>query len=420
MRHALIAATLLLAFSAGVTLAETGAIAFAPLPTATPPAAARTTVERFYEAINTTLATGDSTALALLIAPDFRDATPPPGISPDRAGFLAYLHAVHRTLPTLRLTPTDILVGPTSVAALIQVAGADGTATAAGPTGAHWPPIDLLQVAAGQVTGRHSGNAGQSWLAPLLTTTLALSGPGRQIVSLDRETYRQKTAAWQTASGPILMVAESGSLTVTLDQAQATPATLMRAAAAPTALPSPAQATLTPGDALALPAKSLYHAGSATGAPATALTLRIVPLIYAPGFDEQSRVASLATPAAGSPERVGLAGGMAVRLLLPAVTIAMEQVALTPGTALPAHQVQGAEMIIVTGGELALTVADGPALLQRQPGGAIALGEQQQTLPAGSGVLLDHGATVTLRPAGETALVLTRLVLRPVPDAAPA
>jgi hypothetical protein len=144
-----------------------------------------------------------------------------------------------------------------------------------------------------------------------------------------------------------------------------------------------------------------------------------VPLIYAPSFYQNASLASLATPEPGTPERVSLAGGLAVRLLLPAVTVQIAHLTLEPGTALSRHQVRGAELLTVTSGSLGVDVTADAALVQDTPGGTISRVQHQHTLPAGGSLLLDDDTTVSYRPADGHPVSALLIVLQPVTAAPP-
>ena len=66
-------------------------------------------VERFYAAVNETIATGNPGALRRVVNPSFTDENPLPGVNPGRAGLEAYLVSLHRSDPGLRLE-AEVLV----------------------------------------------------------------------------------------------------------------------------------------------------------------------------------------------------------------------------------------------------------------------------------------------------------------------
>ncbi|GIW04333.1 MAG: hypothetical protein KatS3mg059_0953 [Thermomicrobiales bacterium] len=419
MRRASIIITVCLMFTSGAALAHEGIVAFDPIASAPPAPNGRAIIERLYQEINHTLATGDSAGITGLLAPEFVDEAPSPGLTAGRAGFIASVLLLRQAMPTARLAPTDILASGNDVAAFVQIDGEHPGAMAPLPqlTGTLWPQIDLYRLAEGQIVQRLSSAAGLGVLAPALATTLALSGQGRQVVELDQEIYQHEASPWMVAMGPMILLVDAGSLTVSLDDTAMVSARVLRHGSSQS--PSGTTVELAAGDALAIPARSRYQAASTAEQPATVLTLRFVPLIYSSNYYQNASLASLATPEPGTPERVSLAGGMAVRLLLPAVNVQIAYLTLQPGAALPRHQVTGAELLTVTAGSLAVDVTSGAALIQDKPGGAILWEQHQHIVPAGGGLLLDHGATVGYRPADGQPVAAMLIVLQPVTEVPP-
>ncbi|MER3405903.1 MAG: hypothetical protein C4289_12705, partial [Chloroflexota bacterium] len=405
--------------ASGAALAQAGIVAFDPIASAPPAPNGRGIVARLYQEINHTLATGDSAGITGLLAPDFVDKAPSPGLTADRAGFIAYIHMLRQASSTVRLTPAEMLASGNDVAVFVHIEGAERGTTESLPqiTGTLWPQIDLFRVSSGQITQRLSGDAGLGVLTPVLAAPLAAKGQGRQVVELDREIFQHEGSEWMMAMGPMLLLVDSGSLRVRLDNAAAATAVVLRQGFAQP--PGGTDVELAAGDALAIPARSRYQAGSTTEHPATVLILRPVPLISAPSFSQNASLASLTTPVPGAPERVSLAGGLAVRLLLPAVTVQIAHLTLHPGAALPRHQVSGAELLTVTAGSLAVNVAAGAAWVQDKPGDGISREQHQHTLPAGGGLLLDDGATVSYRPADGQPVSAMLIMLQPVTGVLP-
>ncbi len=418
MRRTSILVAVVLMLTSGAVLAQEGIVAFAPLTSAPPPSNGRALITRLYQEINHTLDTGDSTGLTGLLASDFVDEAPAPGAPADRAGFIATIQLLRQAMPTARLLPTDILVSGNDVAVFVQIAGTPASTVVPLPplTGVPWPRVDLYRLAAGQIAQRLSSATGIGVLAPVLATTLTLSGQGRQVVELDQERYSHEVSPWMVTAGPLLLLVETGALSVSLDNAAMASAVVLR----PGSSQPPVGPTveLAAGDALALPARSRYQAGSTSEHPASVLTLRFVPLINAPNYYPNASLASLATPVPGTPERVSLAGGTAVRLLLPAVKVQIARLTLHPGAALSRHQVLGAELLTVTAGALAVDVTAGASLIQDKPGGSMIFEQHLHTVPAGGGLLLDHDTTVSYRPADGQSVSALLIVLQPVTEIA--
>ena len=66
-------------------------------------------VDRFYAAVNETIATGDPAPVQQVVAPHFVEEHPLPGVRPGRAGLEEYLLTLHRSVPGLRLVAQIIV-----------------------------------------------------------------------------------------------------------------------------------------------------------------------------------------------------------------------------------------------------------------------------------------------------------------------
>ena len=120
-RPIVLLATIILAVAtAGVF---TSAAWLMPVTTAEPTTAGEQVARRFYEAVNTAIATGDPAPLQAIVADDFVAGDSLLGIPTGRAGLEATLADLHATSPTIRLEIAALVASGDRVMARIDIAG---------------------------------------------------------------------------------------------------------------------------------------------------------------------------------------------------------------------------------------------------------------------------------------------------------
>ncbi len=127
-------------------------------------------VQRFYEAANAVLETGDATHIDPYVAPDYLEHS---GGSPDeegREGLAQALLSRHVAFPGIRLVVDDVRVGGDHVTARVRAelggAGAFLGLSVPGVIGL-WGPVDLLRIAGGLIVERWSGQPDVARFDPL-------------------------------------------------------------------------------------------------------------------------------------------------------------------------------------------------------------------------------------------------------------
>ena len=418
MRRAIVPVALVLALATGVVLAEARLIVLSPLDTeglSAEAGANAATVRRFYEAANRALLTGDAGPLDALLAADFVDHADRPGQSRDRSGLVRYLQALHRADPALTLMGHDLVAEGDRVAALVRIEGASGAPAVGVPTidGRPWGTIDVFRLRSGRIAEHWGDDLGLGLVEPLLAVGVGVEPPATKWVELARLTYPPRGADRHWASGPTVLVVESGALTVAHDPISPAAATVVPASAARHALPPGATATLVAGDALVLEGHSRYETRNHGGRPAVVLAL----WSGGPPYPVRTYAADAApdappgTPAIGS-TYAALAGGFLAPLPTGRATVAIGRIALAPGAALARHRVAHAEFVVVESGSLALTAGDGTAWVQARPGAAP---HAATTAPVatGAGLTFDAGTTVAIAPAGNAPLIALVISIGP-------
>jgi mannose-6-phosphate isomerase-like protein (cupin superfamily) len=421
MRRALVPLALVLALLTGAALDATRLVVLAPAVAldAEPSAGAdAAVVRRFYAAVNTALATGDSGELASLLAPEFVDDAPRPGATPDRAGLLGSVAALHAVAPSLSLTVLDVTAQGDRVAVRVGTAGGAGAAFLGLPLAADrlWGAFEAYRVAGGQVTARWGDPTGLAAFAPLAAVAVPVDRMTRKAVTLERWTYAPGAAETRvTDGGFVVLLVDAGRLTVRLEGAA--PGAEMVAggnlAMAGKGLVPGTDQALDRGDALAIPYGWRFAVANEGQAPAAAL----VVVADIPGT--VTGAAAWASLAPTGVAHAVLAFGPAPSLPAGTATVRVGRAALAPGAALPAPRVGVVELAAVEEGALALTADGGDAWVVALPN-AMARRADGETVPAGGGVLVEAGTAASYRPAGNGPLALLLVTIAPTTGAATA
>jgi predicted SnoaL-like aldol condensation-catalyzing enzyme len=415
MRHAVVPFALILALIAGIFVADLGLVVLVPPGAGDDASANGAVVHRFYAAIDAALSTGDVAPLDRVLAANFVDHTPPPGVAPDRSGLEGYLQVLHATEPDLWLTPVDAVAEDGRVAARVRVEGTSGTPVSGLPpfTGHVWSTVDLFRVASGRIVEHWADEAGRAVVGPLLTVTIHVESPATKFVEVDRLTYPPRTAGWFWASGPTILLVESGNLSIDHDAMSTDAATVVRTTASSQPVPPGDSATLTAGNAVILGRRSRFRIRN------DAATLAHVLILWAgsPGGPRATNGGvgtgqGTLTPPATSEV---LAGGVPAVLPVGRATVTIGRIALAPGAALARHRVANAEFAVVESGVVVLTVKDGRAW-ERETADAPIGPLSGSPMTAGAGVALDAGTTATYRPAGSDPVTVLLIAIGPAAE----
>jgi len=224
--------------------------------------------------------------------------------------------------------------------------------------------------------------------------------------------------ATQTLDGPLVLLDETGAVTVQVDG----PASLAAAGTIGTpAVTAPVTAgsplTLAPGDVLTVPAGTGHSITNAGGEVASLIGVAVLP-------------GEIRNPLPGT-DLTLLSAGEAKGLPAGPVDVAMSRVTYAPGATRPKHGHPGPELLYVESGQLSLVVDSGEGLYGPALSGdatPAALTGPATVAPVGQGVSLPAGSSLFVQPGlvgiapnvapGNTVFVLCTLF--PVAVGAPA
>jgi hypothetical protein len=383
----------------------------------------------FYDAVDEVLASGDTSPLEAAVADDYVDHAPAPGLPPTRDGLARALLALRMTAPDLRLVPKNLTAAGGRVVSQVDVAG-DSVGRFLGlPLGrafAPWGPIDLFGVARGRIV-EHWGIAADARFELLGGAPLgALAGTPR-VLSLVRWTFPPHTGIDSIAGeGSQVLVAATGTLTVTIGDAPGDPVTISPGVARqPTPVPPGTTVTLAIGASLVVPNATSFRIGNDTDALAVAVAASLVP----PGageFDTLDFASSYPEPiATASPSGAEtFAGGVTMQplavsrtIFVPSVpaAIGIGRMVLAAGTELPPFSATGPVLIAPVAGSVDLNAGAGQARVRRGDSGTT-LDTEKTSLRAGDGAYLPPDTDLSLRNLGTDPAELLVFVVMPVPS----
>jgi predicted SnoaL-like aldol condensation-catalyzing enzyme len=403
MPRAILPIAVALALVTGFVVSETRQVALAPVDVEGSRLLNRSAevVRQFYAAANETVGTGELSPLERVVDRDFVDHGALPGVSPDRAGLIAYFTRLHRTAPTLRLVVLDVLAQGNRVAARLRLEGGDdvtflGLSVAADR---FWSGFDVFRLEDDRIVERWADEASLASFDSIVTVTVPVANPTRKALTLQQWTYAPHAAErGSTYLGFAMLVVDRGSLTLELDRRSVTPVRLVprgEGLELDEVWIEPGRAVeLEAGDTLVLPDGSLYELRNDAAAPAVALAVTAFGPLPAIGPGGGLQVP---TETSGVTRTV-LAGGLSANLPRGEVRVAIGRATLAAWANLPAHQVGVAELIAVEAGDLTLTTTGGTTWASTGPTDGTRRVETAR-LPAGGGALVGAEATVVYRNA---------------------
>jgi mannose-6-phosphate isomerase-like protein (cupin superfamily) len=269
-----------------------------------------------------------------------------------------------------------------------------------------WGSVEVFRVVAGQIVARWGEPGGYGLFEPIATEVFAGLDMADARPTLTRRSYEPGASDWDAPSwGPVLMIAESGTVIVDVDAIVV--ATVRRGADAvdgdPTTIrpvKTPTPVTLAPGDVLTVAERAKIETRNESDAPAAVLvlTLRASPSIPQLGSSRAALPLGVRTSA------------LTVDIIGPATTagtvaVSVGRALLAPGTGLAPHPVSGYELTLVESGTLTLQV-DGVRPWARQPNGRATTLERAAHVAAGMGLAVQAGAVASYRNDASTPLAL--------------
>jgi predicted ester cyclase len=348
-------------------------------------------VQRFYAAVNETIATGDSTDLQRVVAPHFVEENPLPGVEPGRAGLENYLITLHGSVPGLRLVAEVLVVSADQVVTQVDVREDQTSAAlpaALGGRPAVWSAVEIFRVAGGAIVGRWGNSDGLALARPLAVANHELPVPTPRVVSLARVTMAPGTRWDAPLAGPRLFFVDEGSLDV-------------QAARGATTKDTPGAGTDV-AITEEVPERVMLAAGRAWMAPAgapigmTNVGAAVAQLLVVT-FSEPTIPNGVVPEAVNLPPGITvqiLAGDLATRLGSGAVTIVLEQISLAPDADLSLSSAEGPILVAVETAQLEAAVWGTAWVRDSRDGMSVA--SHAALLTAENGMLLEPGGVVTL------------------------
>ena len=369
-------------------------------------------VQRFYAAVNESLQTGNTDELVDIVAEDIVEHPIRAGTSPGRAGLVETVTALRATFPNLHLVFEELRAAGNQVTARVRVEGSNGgfLGIPIDVSRAPWGPIDLFRIEGGVVVEHWGVPPADALFVPLSQAPISVPNDPRRSIALERREFAPD-ATWsgEVTGGPVVIIGQSGSMTVSVDGSD-TPALLVHKP-----LPGGTQAsepigdgviaTLVPGDLLVLPQATRFTAGNWGPAVAAILLLTLdVPAV--PGGAQTAD----ALPPGGvtrSPQALGPAAAIS-----PSAVVRVGRMTLGPGTELPSHPAAGPELLVVEGGTLVLT-ADQELAWVRHGSDPESSGTHLASVEMGDGATVSPGAVATYRNASQAPVTVLLLTILP-------
>jgi hypothetical protein len=341
-------------------------------------------VDRFYAAVNETIATGDPAPVQQVVAPHFVEEHPLPGVRPGRAGLEEYLVALHRSVPGLRLVPEIIVAAADRVVTRVEMQVdqvSDPLSGAGGVETAMWSSVEVFRVDRGEVVERWGDTDGLMWRLPLATAQLDLPPSTPRIVTLSRVSLVPNAEWIAPRAGPRLLVVEEGELVVGGD------ATLSDASAA------------TPG--------SPQSVGKVWVAPASASISttnvgRDLARLLVVTFTEPQSPNAVAQEPESLPSGVkvqDLAGTLATEVRFGRITLTLDRIMLARDAQLSVASGEGPLLMAIEAGHLDATFWGRTWVRNGSTGRSIA--SRQGSPAAGDAVVLQPDSLLILHPDGD-------------------
>lgn len=417
LRRGFLQMTVALSLLTALTLVYAVSSVAQPISEVSPENHSAEVVRSFYDAVNTTLRLGDTTALAQVTHPAFVVQGPGTGANLDRGDFAEQIMALRDAYPELQITVNDLLADRERVLARISITGAE-----LGLLGSPTPDIppgmltETLRVEGGHVV--EYGGVLADLRPPFRMLQETIPGQGdRQAISVWRLTMsRHAQLDGQIAVGPTMVSPESGTISVRIYGK----GTIRRVSARSSpASPQPTEPggdnMLGQGDQVTI-SEGARYALRASGETPAAVTVATVqqagtqPLSDQPQVRQSAPAPTSVITAPGEPaaplgvERQPLLLLAPLEPTAPAVSISIWQIALAPGMTISGAPPKGAAYV---------TALSGHALIET----AIEnVGGEMTALTVGQAVPLDPRARTSARNVDRTPAVLLVVIAQPTND----
>jgi mannose-6-phosphate isomerase-like protein (cupin superfamily)/predicted ester cyclase len=324
---------LVLMLLTGLTVGSLSALdpARQPADAIQPPSAATSrTGVAFYDAIDTLLATGDSSGLRTIVHPNFADHSHLSNEPGTRETLEAWLLSIRESTPDLRFSVSEVVAQNDLIAVDLQQTGAPESTIAGLPVtvAQGTSGYELLRIKNGLVVERWASPALPGQIDPSVASLDALveSGWIREPRIERLEIPHKATLSSAGHMGTVLIV-ESGALNLSIPGLSHSE-------------------LLEPGEIRTIPPETRYNIWNRGQEPVSVISLTILQLTTSDYSSSHSRDII----ETGGVQRHLLAGGASIRPDHGPFQLRLGHALVAPGTAIPAHKVNELEMLFVTSG----------------------------------------------------------------------
>ncbi len=368
-------------------------------------AANRAAVERFYEAVNATIATGDPGSLDAILTANYTERAGDDEAVPGRERLVRYLQVLHDLAPELRLDARDVVGDGDRLVVQVQVR-VDGVTFLGLPVAADtpfWGSVDDFRVADGRIAERASEGDVRIRLERLTETFIDLVPPDHRVLSTVRVALPAGASQHALVGDGIrLLYVETGALAITVTwPSDWEPGRGEQADWVSTE----EELALAASEHLELPVGASYVVRNFGPEPAVLLEsgVTVAPPTYAmrtPVLAESSEPVTVQ----------GWVGGQASLVTTGPNILSLGRATLAPGARFAWDEAPGPVLLFVETGTLVVASDGGGLSIWREAEGPASLLERE-ILEDGDGAVIEMGTPVQVQNVGDAELVVQVVTL---------
>lgn len=361
-----------------------------PIPVAATAIGRSDVVDRFYDAANEVIATGNRAAVNAVVDPHFASRDPLPGAGPGRDGLADYLVSLHRIDPSLRLIPESVVAAGDLAVAHVVVSSESDLVSLGGVVSQHapWSRVDVFRIASNAIVEHLSEGDSLALVRPLAEAQFDVPGPSSRVVTVNRISLAPGAEWHSQGAGPDTLYLEAGTLRVAQSTWLAAQSSNARDYRDIDTHPS---VSLTTGQSLVIPADSRFTVTN-SGAGAARLVVVDIAMPEVTIGDIPPRLPFGVTSQT-------LAGDVATDVPIGAALLALGEVRLSGGAQLSLSAADGPILVAVDAGQLDVLSSE-PAWMRSGDDGTSGPASIA-VLAASDGALLHPGSFTLLRNAGD-------------------
>lgn len=373
-------------------------------------------VRQFYAAVNTAIATGDTSAVRRVVSPQFVEHDLGPGMRPGRDGLEDALAAFHTVSPEMRLVAETAVAADGRIMARVTVQGAGKVMPTGGgiigPTNP-WDSLDIFTVESGRIVERWRDTDTAVIVRPLANVSIELPLDSPRVITLERLRIAPGERWTALAVGPKSLFIEAGALQVSV--ASLPLSVPVGEARGPMAVPE--TPTASPAGLLSLGQSLVVPAGAQ--AETMNVGADVVQVLFVsfdlPRFSAVAPFGMESRPP-GVVRQI-LAGGLATDAPIGSATLVLEQMTLAPNAWVSLRGAKGPALLAIESGHL--SVESWGRVSTGRGSGWTRTDKDEVRLGVGDGLQLHPDSLALLHnPASDPAVALV-LTLRPERAPAP-